>query len=173
MKPAWDKLMKKFKDSKTVIVADVDCTAAGEPLCKEHGVQGYPTIKYGDPSALEDYQGGRDFDDLKKFASEELKPSCSPTNIDLCDDDKKKAIQDLQALSADDLEEKIKEKEKEQEAAEDTFKSEVEKLQVLPSERIRANSAILGCTGKKGNHNADRWGLQYVAIMSTLQVHMR
>ena len=150
MKPAWDKLMKKFKDSKTVIVADVDCTAAGEPLCKEHGVQGYPTIKYGDPSALEGYQGGRDFDDLKKFASEELKPSCSPTNIDLCDDDKKKAIQDLQALSADDLEEKIKEKEKEQEAAEDTFKSEVEKLQATYEKLSKEKDAAVKAVKESG-----------------------
>ena len=129
MKPAWDKLMKKFKDSKTVLVGDVDCTAAGESLCQEVGVQGYPTIKYGDPSALEDYSGGRDFDALKKFASEDLKPSCSPSNIDLCDDDKKKEITDLQALSADDLEAKITEKEKELSAGEDSFKSEVGKLQ--------------------------------------------
>jgi len=129
MKPAWDKLMKKYKDSKTVVIADVDCTAAGEELCKTHGVQGYPTIKYGDPNALEDYSGGRDLDALKKFAAEELKPSCSPANIDLCDDEKKKEITDLQALPADDLDSKISEKEKEIESAEETFKSEVEKLQ--------------------------------------------
>jgi len=128
MGPAWDKLMKKFKNSKTVLVGDADCTADGESLCQEVGVQGYPTIKHGDPSALEDYNGGRDFDDLKKFA-EELKPSCSPANIDLCDDDKKKEIKAMQDMSADDLEAKITEKEKEITEAEENFKSEVEKLQ--------------------------------------------
>jgi hypothetical protein len=143
MKPAWDKLMKKFKDSKTVLVGDVDCTAAGESLCQEVGVQGYPTIKYGDPSALEDYSGGRDFDALKKFASEDLKPSCSPSNIDLCDDDKKKEITDLQALSADDLEAKITEKEKELSAAEDTFKSEVEKLQATYEKLSKEKDAAI------------------------------
>ena len=94
MKPAWDKLMDAFADSKTALVGDVDCTAAGKPLCDSNGVQGFPTIKWGDPSALEDYQGGRDFDGLKKFADENLKPMCSPSNIDLCDDDKKKQIKD-------------------------------------------------------------------------------
>jgi len=128
MKPAWDKLMKKFAKSTTVLVGDADCTADGESLCQEIGVQGYPTIKYGDPSALEDYSGGRDFDELKKF-TEELKPSCSPANIDLCDDDKKKEITDLQAMASDDLDAKIEEKEKEQTEAEEKFKSEVEKLQ--------------------------------------------
>merc|ERR1719461_1530815 len=74
------------------LVADVDCTAAGKPLCDANGVKGFPTLKYGDPSALEDYSGGRAFADLKKFAKENLKPMCSPTNIDLCDDDKKAEI---------------------------------------------------------------------------------
>lgn len=128
MKPAWDKLMKKFAKSTTVLVGDADCTADGESLCQEIGVQGYPTIKYGDPSALEDYSGGRDFDELKKF-TEELKPSCSPANIDLCDDDKKKEIEDFMALSAADLDAKIAEEEKKLEEAEQFFKDEVQKLQ--------------------------------------------
>merc|ERR1719231_1471116 len=33
MKPAWDKLMKEYADSSTAGVYDVDCTAAGKPLC--------------------------------------------------------------------------------------------------------------------------------------------
>jgi hypothetical protein len=145
MKPAWDKLMKKFKNHESILVGDADCTAGGESLCQEVGVQGYPTIKYGDPSALEDYNGGRDFDELKKF-TEGLKPSCSPANIALCDDAKKKEIEDLQALSADDLEAKISEKEKEQEKAEETFKAEVEKLQAayekLSKEKDEAIKAV-------------------------------
>merc|ERR1719504_3223 len=103
MKPAWDKLMGDFKDSKTALVADVDCTADGKPLCDSNGVRGFPTIKYGDPNALEDYEGGRDFDSLLTFAKENLKPTCSPSNIDLCDDDKKAEIAKLQAMSDDDL----------------------------------------------------------------------
>merc|ERR1712166_1421465 len=46
MKPAWDSLMEEFADSKTALVADVDCTVE-EALCSTHGVQGYPTIKHG------------------------------------------------------------------------------------------------------------------------------
>eukprot|EP00493_Phyllostaurus_siculus_P014484 UN14708 len=56
MKPAWDKLIKEYKDSTTALIADVDCTAAGKPLCDANGVQGFPTIKYGNPSALEKYE---------------------------------------------------------------------------------------------------------------------
>ena len=84
--------MDAFADSKTALVGDVDCTAAGKPLCDSNGVQGFPTIKWGDPSALEDYQGGRDFDSLKKHAETKLKPSCSPTNLHLCDDAKKAEV---------------------------------------------------------------------------------
>merc|ERR1719379_331931 len=100
MKPAWDKLMKNWNKgdrAKTSLVADVDCTAEGKPLCEEHGVKGFPSIKWGDPSRLEDYEGGRDYDALKKFAKENLKPVCSPTNIDLCDADKKKEIADIES----------------------------------------------------------------------------
>jgi len=128
MKPDWDKLMKE-DFGENALVADVDCTAAGKPLCEANGVKGFPTLKYGDPSALEDYSGGRGFADLKKFASENLKPMCSPTNIDLCDDEKKAEINKLMEMSAEDLDAKIAEKTKLLDEAEETFKSEVEKLQ--------------------------------------------
>merc|ERR1719460_2882868 len=121
--------MKQYADSPTALVGDVDCTADGKELCEEVGVQGYPTIKWGDPSALEDYEGGRDYDDLLKFAEENLKPVCSPSNIDLCDDEKKKQIQELTAMSAKELDEKIEENEQLLKDAESEFEAEVQKLQ--------------------------------------------
>jgi hypothetical protein len=130
MKPAWDKLIKEYAGSKTALVADVDCTTdEGKKLCETHGVEGFPTIKWGDPSNLEDYDGGRDLKELTKFAKENLKPVCSPSNIDLCDEAKKKQINELMAMTAADLEAKIEEKEKEQKDAEELFTAEVEKLQ--------------------------------------------
>jgi cytochrome c556 len=128
MKPDWDKLMDEFKGSATQLVADVDCTADGKPLCDEVGVRGYPTIKYGDPADLQDYQGGRDYDSLSKFAKD-LKPMCSPKNIDLCDDAKKAEISKFQAMSDDELDKLIKAEEVKLEAAEEEFKAEVQKLQ--------------------------------------------
>jgi len=129
MKPAWDKLMRKYSGHATALVADVDCTADGKPLCEEHGVQGFPSIKWGDPSALEDYEGGRDLADLESFAEENLKPLCSPANLDLCDDDKKKQISELMAMSVMALEAEVEKKEAEQKEAEETFDAEVKKLQ--------------------------------------------
>jgi hypothetical protein len=134
MKPDWDKLMAEFKDSKTALVADVDCTAGGQSLCNEIGVRGYPSIKYGDPSSLEDYKGGRDFDALKKFAEENLGPTCGPANLDLCDADKKAQIEKFQKMSDADLEKAIKEKTDEGEKLEKDFKTFVDGLQKQYSE---------------------------------------
>lgn len=85
--------------------------------------------KTWNPSSLEDYDGGRDYESLKKFAKENLKPLCSPANLDLCDDDKKKQIGTLQAMSIADLEGKIDEKKKMLKDAEEHFEAEVKKLQ--------------------------------------------
>jgi len=121
--------MKDYKDSATALVADVDCTAAGKPLCDANGVQGFPTIKYGDPNALEKYEGGRDYDALKKFADENLKPLCSPSNMELCDDDSKAELEKLLATPLEELEKSIADGEKKIEDAESTFKTELQKLQ--------------------------------------------
>jgi len=110
----------------------------------------HPTIKWGDPSALEDYEGGRDYDDLEKFAAENLKPMCSPSNIDLCDPEKKAQIEELKAKSADELDAMISAEESKLEAAEEEFKKEVEKLQ---KKSISTDVTIFpgqnGCTIKK------------------------
>jgi len=129
MKPDWDKLMDAFADSKTALIADVDCTTEGKPLCDANGVRGYPTIKFGDPSALEDYKGGRDYDSMLKFAEENLKPMCSPNNIDLCDAEKKAEIEKYQAMSTADLDAAIEEKTKAMDDAEEAFKTGVSELQ--------------------------------------------
>jgi len=132
MKPAWDKLMKNWNKgdrTKTSLIADVDCTAEGKPLCEKNGVEGFPTIKWGDVSNLENYDGGRDYEALKKWAKDNLKPVCSPANIDLCDEDKKKEIGAFQALSSDDLNKQIEQKKQTIKDAEDLFTSETKKLQ--------------------------------------------
>merc|ERR1719463_412525 len=77
---------------------------------------------------MEDYKGGRDYAALKKFA-DGLKPMCSPAKLELCDDDMKAKIKELQALPAADLDKQIKEKEDEMAAAEKKFTDEVDKLQ--------------------------------------------
>jgi len=146
MKPDWDKLMDEYKDSETQLIADVDCTADGKPICDANGVRGFPTLKYGDPSDLQNYEGSRDYERLKKFIDNDLKPTCSPTNLDLCDDDKKKEIETLMALDDAALEAKISDEEKKIEEAEKVFKAGVEELQAkyqkLMEEKEETEAAV-------------------------------
>merc|ERR1712156_791249 len=108
MGPDWDKLIEDFKDSPSSLVADVDCTTEGKDLCEKHQVRGYPSIKYGDPNDLQDYNGGRSYEDLKKFADENLGPTCGPgENIDLCDAATRKKVESYTSMSIDKLEAKI------------------------------------------------------------------
>jgi hypothetical protein len=100
MKPDWDSLANDYKDSPTVLVADVDCTAGGKSLCEKHGVKGYPTIKtyrQGDTEG-ETYEGGRDLADLKKHV-ETLGPACSIDNRDLCSEEQLPLLDKYAAMS--------------------------------------------------------------------------
>merc|ERR1719424_1550343 len=103
MKPDWDSLSAEYKDSTTVIIADVDCTTDGKSLCDKHGVKGYPTIKIfaaGDDEG-EDYKGGRSLDDLKKAASE-LKPGCTVDQLENCDEKQKKDLETYTKMKPED-----------------------------------------------------------------------
>lgn len=103
----WEKLAEEIGGGDTVI-AEADCTSddIGD-LCKEYGIEGFPTLKYGDISALTDYSGGRGYEDLLEFAKENLKPSCSPANYDLCIGAEKEDLDKFMALSDEDLASKI------------------------------------------------------------------
>jgi len=129
MKPDWDALMEEYKGHESKLIADVDCTAAGKPLCDSNGIKGFPTIKYGDPSDLQDYKGGRDLKSLKKHAEEKLVPMCSPSKLELCDDEKKAQIEKFQAMGAAELEKLIEAESAKIKEAEKTFEEEVKKLQ--------------------------------------------
>lgn len=126
----WEKLADAFASSTDALIAEVDCTdEANEGICGENGVQGFPTLKYGNPSALEDYQGGRDYDSLKAFADENLKPMCSPFNLDLCEGEEKAKIESYTAMSEDDLKAKIAAVDEIIKTADEEFEKGLEALQ--------------------------------------------
>lgn len=133
MKPDWDKLAAEFEGNDGVAIVDVDCTKDdSKDLCSKYGVRGYPTIKYftGSTDPLGDaYEGGRTFADLKKFADENLGPSCGPDNMDLCNDEQKANIEKFQAMDTADLQAAVDAKTDAQAAAEKYFKDELAKLQ--------------------------------------------
>lgn len=130
MKPAWDSLMKEYEDSESVLVGDVDCIEGGKSLCDEVGVKGFPTIKYGDPTNLQDYSGGRDEAALKTF-TETLKPGCVVDTLENCSEEEKETIAELQEKPVEDLKALVLAETKEREQANTDFKSEVEKLQAV------------------------------------------
>merc|ERR1712130_405767 len=112
MKPAWDKINRKFgKTKEFLVIGEVDCTGKGKELCDANDVQGYPTLKYGNPQALEPYTGGRDGKSLRLFV-ETLTPLCSPENTDHCDDAGKLLIEKFMKLSPEELKTGIAEAEK-------------------------------------------------------------
>jgi hypothetical protein len=131
MKPAWDQLGDEFADSTSVVIGDVDCTVE-EELCGKYGVEGYPTIKYftgaTDPTG-DSYDGGREYDDLKAFADENLGPSCSNDNIDLCDDDQKAILEKYNAMTAEERQKIIDEATATVEKAENDAQEAVKGLQ--------------------------------------------
>lgn len=131
MKPAWDQLGDAFQGSKTVVIGDVDCTVEKD-LCSKYGVRGYPTIKYFTGATAPDgdsYEGGRDYDSLKKFADESLGPSCGPNDRELCSEEQLAKIDEVIALGAEKRAARIKKHEADTEAAETYFKDELQKLQ--------------------------------------------
>lgn len=126
----YEKLAEAHASSTDKVIAEVDCTDDNaKALCQEHGVQGFPTLKYGDPAALTDYNGGRDFDSLNDFVSQELKLSCSPFNLDLCNDDEKKLIEDIMKMDDDKLNDEIDKVEQIMEEADKVLQEGIEGLQ--------------------------------------------
>jgi len=154
--------MKEFESSSTALVADVDCTAEGKELCTKVGVKGYPTLKYGDPNNLEDYKGGRDFDDLLTFAKENLGPTCGPSNLDLCDDEQKEKIETIQAKGIEKLEAEIKELDDSIQAAEKHFEDEVKKLQETYEQLNKDKEAAVNAAKE-----------QDLGLMKTVRAHLQ
>merc|ERR1712232_1367227 len=142
------------------LIADVDCTTGGKDLCSEVGIRGYPTIKYGDPADLQDYKGGRTFKDLKAFADENLGPTCSPGNLDLCSAEKKAQIEEFMKMSDADLKAKVEEKTKAMEKLEADFKTFVDGLQKSYSEANEKKDADLKAIKDSG-----------LGLMKSVQAH--
>merc|ERR1712217_44119 len=120
----------------TSLIADVDCTAEGKDLCETHGVTGYPTIKYGDVSDLKDYNGARSFDELKKFAEENLGPSCGPKNLELCSPEVRAKLETFMTMSVGKLEGRMRNAQK-------VLKEEVPLMQkVLASKQANSKGEL-------------------------------
>jgi len=133
MKPAWDKLADEFKSSPNVAIHDVDCTAAGQDVCNKVGVKGYPTIKYylaDDPKA-KDYNGGREFDALKKFVETTFKAGCNTDTKESCSADQIAVIDELKDKKIDEIKAYAKTKEDEANALKEKRLAHIEESKKL------------------------------------------
>ena len=130
MKPDWDSLASEFAESDKVLVADVDCTGAGEPLCERFGVEGFPTIKYFEPPDAEgeDYEGDRSLEALREFASQ-LGPGCSAASKENCTPEERKELEILLAMPRADLEAEIADLKAQIATAEEAHEELVKSLQ--------------------------------------------
>jgi len=131
MKPDWDSLGSTYADSSKVVIADVDCTAAGKPLCEKYGVRGYPTIKYFNPPDEdgEDYKGGRDLSALKKFVETELGPGCSVDTKENCSAEQLAELEKYLAMAPEEIEAKLTALKDELKKAEDDHNELLKSLQ--------------------------------------------
>ena len=131
MKSAWDQLADDFKANPDVVIGDVDCTVKKhEKLCGKIGVEGYPTIKYFTTATSKKgdaYEGGREYEELKKFADENLGPSCDNDHESLCSEEQLVILAKYNAMTAAERKALIKKAADETKAVENNFEKEVEK----------------------------------------------
>lgn len=129
MKPAWNELMSIYKDNQEILIAEINCgnSKSGE-LCEKHKIEYLPTLRYGNPLYLDDYEGARDIKSLTTFANM-LKKFCSPDNLKDCDEKSKENIKKFQTFSDTDLQIAIEGKEKIIKKIKDEFHGKVRKLE--------------------------------------------
>merc|ERR1711871_485178 len=108
-----------------------DCTVE-DVLCAKYGVTGYPTIKYFTSETAEDgdvYEGPRDFDALMAFVDDNLGPTCSPTTMEVCNEEQKATLKKYMGMTAAERKEIVDDVETAVADLEEKFKSDVADLQ--------------------------------------------
>lgn len=115
MQPDWDKLGKEYADTPNVMIGIIDCTAGGQGTCSQHQVQGYPTLKVLVDGRMSDYNGGRDFNSMKREVESKLspRPACSLESKDACAPEARKILEESEKMSKGERAAKIKEVEQE------------------------------------------------------------
>jgi len=125
----WEQLGADWDSHEIGMVAEIDCTAEeSQDLCDT--IEGFPTLRYGDASDLEDYNGGRTYEELVAFAKDTLSSKvCSVKNIDVCSDEKKAQIEKYMAMDFESLVAAIEVEEEKVNASEEKVEQGIKKLQ--------------------------------------------
>ena len=118
----------------------VDCTKEeNDKLCRNNGVEGFPTLKYGDPEFLEVYEGSREFEEMYSFATTSLQVACSPKHLDACNDDDKAVLEEMLKMSYEDLKKVIDDFDAKVNQMEETFDNDTEGLEAEYMEMMKVN----------------------------------
>jgi len=126
----WEMLAEEWTNDENGLVAEIDCTShLGKPLCEQHGVDAYPTIKYGDPTDLKDYEFKKlSFIELSAFAKDKMTAVCSPSKLYKCDDERKAFLEKYMAMDDVELEDFIEAEEDKVVEIEKKYKVDLMKL---------------------------------------------
>lgn len=128
MAPAWKTLMDEYVDSEIVVVGEVDCIGTGKKLCETHSISGFPAIRYGHPSELQDYVGGRDVGSLREFVAA-MGPPCNVNTLENCSLEQVEDIKEFSSSTVEELQLIVSMYETEVANIGATFKEAVNKLQ--------------------------------------------
>ena len=122
----WEKLASEWEDNETGLVAEVDCTnEESMEICSE--IEGFPSLKWGDPDVLQDYDGPREYEEMAAFAKDYLKPLCGIKNLDLCDDETKALLDKYLTMPIEDIDTMLED-----------VNTKLEELHVAATEKIDA-----------------------------------
>jgi hypothetical protein len=125
------------------LILDVDCTAGktASSFCNKKRVDDFPALKYGDPNALEDYQGPRSYPILAEFAKEFLKQCTPSSRLDTtCTQDQKQLLKHYQTLTPLELKERIQEEKSKVKQLKKNFAKQSEKRQQDYQNMVKAKA---------------------------------
>lgn len=137
MTPDWNKLAKIYKGSKRTLIANADCAGTAQALCGKLGVNGYPSLKvlkkdHKDPYKPDEYNGGRDYNSLKKYVEQNLAgPECSLEDKEGCEKGELKILEESEAMTTEARRARMKELEaskKEKDEAIKLMQKEIKEL---------------------------------------------
>lgn len=137
MAQAWNELAEYYQQSGNddILIGSVDCTDSphGKTLCLKFKLSGLPTLLYGptsyDGAYLEEYGGGKSFNELKSFALKELVPKCLPGTLDACTPEQSIQMEKYINMSYKELSQEIEMSEFQLKVARETFKEKKDELQ--------------------------------------------
>jgi hypothetical protein len=93
----------------------LDCAGTAQSTCGQNGVQGYPSLKMVVDGKMSDYNGGRDFNSMKREVDSKLspRPACSLESKDACTPEARQILEESEKMSKAERAAKIKEVEQE------------------------------------------------------------